>query len=368
MIALFIKKIHLGPFAPILFVLLLLGTSVLYSPFRNLFIPWKSIEPAMYGSREWLLDRVKEESKGEGIGILLGSSRSAAFDMIDWENRSGLRFYNFSAPLATPSYAAYWLERLEREKIPVQQLVVEIDPILLTPQASAFPLDYGYDSFFVLHHGGLPSPFPSGRVLFSSSQVNRYLLQRIFPIYRTPPNLAILYGNLKTIEINGDGKIIKTNGLGFQQWLENVLRTEVNGHLRGSIPALPGVYPVAFDLDRDTDGTIERFGLDQFSPSPGQIESVRWILQYSATKRIPLIVFIPPVYPRLQSVLDRLQIEGKSFPAWLKDKIELENPGTHLVQPSINQSFNCHHYKDSMHIQESCFSHVSELLFSPPGN
>ena len=336
---------------------------------------WKKIEPPFYQSREWLFEQLQEEyprrtRQGEKLGLILGTSRSAEFNTDHIAQiRKNTYTYNFSAPLACPSFHYYWLDRILAADIRPSFVILETGPILFSPNAVDFSLSYAYDFPFVLTHTDLYRTVPrnvwniTGRG-FSFDEAEVFFLKNLFATYKYPPDLAAIRENNKEIVLPAAQGFDVTTGREFKRHMLDNIR-QANRRFLGGIP-----NPLSFtvppeQMEADAENLV-RLHLQNPDPSPTQALFFKKTLARLALAGIPGIVYWPVTSDAFRNKLTEkglLQNMQKHIRREL-DTLRTNHPNTHLklADPHLDKQMDCRVFDDAHHLNGICFDQLAQTL------
>ncbi|MDX1957385.1 MAG: DUF1574 family protein [Leptospiraceae bacterium] len=185
----------------ILFILLFLIDKIfLFPEIRKLFISWKRFEVAVYETRLDLIKMIKEDSElknGKKLFLVLGSSRSAGLNskLLEEKLNNNARVYNFSVPFPEILYYDFIIYQLEKEKIQIEGIFLELDSILLTKESKIYTrnfslsIDYIWDHYLYLFNTNS-----------NTNIILKYIIKKLFITSSYPISFLGLIENLKTIQ------------------------------------------------------------------------------------------------------------------------------------------------------------------------
>lgn len=329
-------------------------------------LPWKKIEPAIYESREELFQILLNQSPADlslkkKTGLILGTSRSGWFsrDRIKQSIPNG-EVWNFSAPLAGPAWHYYWLNRILEKKITISWVIMEADPILFANESLDYSLSYSFDSRFIISHLAIFSAHQNG---FSMVEIEEYFLKQSFALYKYPLNLSSIYENQKEILLPGENGSIK--GLDLQKIYLNLIN-DSNYNQHGSLGNPFQLQVTPENLQKDAVQAFNRMGMQNFVPSSIQRYFFKLILSTLAQRKIPIILFRPP----MSKELDRLLTENPATSAFLmkiKDDIadiRQKFTGAKIIYLDLqnNSKLKCKSFTDSHHLSGVCYDEMTDLI------
>lgn len=338
---------------------------------------YAKIEPVFYESRYWLFDQLSEEyedrkAKGQRLGLILGSSRSAEFDSDFIATQiPGSYTYNFSAPFSCPAYYYYWLKRnLDAGHRPAF-VIVETDPIVMGMEAIQYSLNYSYDPEFVLSHADLFRNNPSDEWRtqgngFSISQAETYLLKQSFGFYKYPLKFSNIEANNEILPLPGKEGLRFMIAHDFRDEVIKIVR-DANRIKLGGIPNLLLVQ-IPDDQMRVAAEEDVRKHLAGYNTDPTQIIFLRKLFELAAYEKIPVIAHWPVSSdPFYQAVKQRGLLESVESP--IKDMIAQANSKAngryiYYANPSEDPTLTCRAFTDSFHLSGRCYENLTRILLS----
>lgn len=349
---------------------------------KTQLISWKKVEPPLYESREDLFEQLVEKhndyrKEDRSIALILGSSRSAEFSSSTFETLLGkkLAVYNFSAPLAPPSFYAYYLEKTLDHQIAPEFVIIEADPLVFTDRSIRYSLSYSYSPEFVLSNldffRDVPGDVWDYRGGFSFQEAETYFLKQMFALYKYPLDPDVIQENNKSILLPHPEKgLVRMTNAQFRDQMVQDIET-INTKALGGIPNLLQFRNPLINLEKDATNTFQRMGLDSYRISPTQVHFFVSMLETLAEKKIPVYVYWPvaskPLYTKMVESGFTDPGNPGSFYSQLKRKIhqiEWKNPGSkiRLLDYQNKNNLTCRNFADSFHLAGACFHQLSELM------
>lgn len=337
---------------------------------------WRKIEPPIYESRVDLFHRVVETSNtlepGETIGLLCGSSRSAEFEAGHIEAiLPGAKAFNFSAPLAPPSFHYYWIEKILQAGVRPAFIMLEADPLVAATGSNRYALAYSYDLPFILRNTSLfrdrsDDPW-EGNGGFSFDETETFLLKNLFSLYKYPLDMRNIKENRKQMLIPGKERHRLLTGVEFKKELEKTI-LDANELTLGGIPNLFHFVQPIVSIEDDAKDVMSRFNLYNYRADQTQIAFLKRTIRLITESRIPLIVYWPVESEALKRELDQAGVT-MDFKNHLKEFLaEVKTTATTPVlfmDPQDDPALTCRAFVDSNHLSGSCYQNLSKVLFSP---
>ena len=336
---------------------------------------WKKIEPMFYESRYHLFDQLDDEynqrtQDGEHLGVIFGSSRGGEFSAEDFAKaRPGAFTYNFSAPLAPPSYFYYWLDRILGAGMQPGFVVVEADPLLFGRSAVNYSLSYTYDADFMLRNTDVYSRSGKGFRAegrgFTLDEAENFFLKRMFALYRYPLSLDTIEENNAEHSAIVPGKgLVTIRGKDFKKNLTEIVRDANRRNLGGIPNPLKFSLPEA-EIQKDAD-RMEELHLASGFPSTTQIIFFKKIIRRLADARVPVVVYWPLSAPQLRAkfeernLIDTFQKDLNRF----LEETRARHPDAHVefLDPYEDESLTCRTFIDASHLSGACFPEITRRI------
>ena len=279
------------------------------------------IEYAFYAEKGSLLEQLNAYQSArkpeEKLLILFGTSHMGEFShKYIHEKDERITTYNFSAPMAPPSYLYYNLQTVLKSGVKIDYAVLEIIPEIFQDAANEYALKFSYDWKFMYEN----------KDIFSSDEMESFVHANLFSVVRFPPRFNIAIQRIKD----------KNKIAGFEYFNSMVhLATKQNN---GGIP-----NPIIHEI-------------------PENVFEKESKIYYETCKQnnIQVLVYKPIISKPLQKLLD----ESDFYEVWWKDKIELANksgiPVLNLVDHA--SSIQCQKFVDVHHLSGGCYPEITDIL------
>lgn len=305
------------------------------------------IEYAFYAEKKALLEQLLSfqatKKSEEKLLVLFGTSHMGEFShKYIQEKHQGITTYNFSAPMAPPSYLYYNLQTVLDAGAKVDYAVLEIIPETFQTAANEYALKFSYDWKFMLDN----------RDVFSGDEIESFIHANLFSVVRFPPRLNIAIQRIKD----------KNAIVGFEYFNSLVhLATKQNN---GGIP-----NPIIHEVPEDFFEKESKVYFQQAFRKQGNLsykESIAQKIFYEKfidtckKNKIKLIIYKPILSKHLQKLLD----ESDFYNSWWKDKIEF---ATRSNTPVLNMaeysnSIQCQKFIDVHHLSGGCYPEITDIL------
>ncbi|MDZ4727205.1 MAG: DUF1574 family protein [Leptospira sp.] len=335
---------------------------------------WKKIERSFYDYKEDLYEVMLTNHKknpDRKIGVILGSSRSGEFDNLAIRKLlNDTDTYNFAAPFGPISFQYYWMERIQKENLPISFFMVELDPLLFTKSAITYSLNGSYDWRFVLGNTdfyrentqNLWNVESSG---FSVDESETYFLKKFFALYKYPIDFGAIKANNQELEV-GFFPGLSAGITGKEHKREFLKKIKVaNRELLGAMPNEIKFANADFFLEKDAENIFNTH-MNPYKISLTQIYFFKRMLKLMENKNIPVIFYYPVVANALKTKMEKGGIlddfNHQTSTLILKSK-ENKNTKFYIVDPSINKNWTCRDFVDALHLSGACFSNLLPILF-----
>ena len=282
----------------------------LFECVRENTVQWSRFEAPLYESKKLLYRNLQKQHPADNI-IVSGSSRSGELSQqqfYDLLKNSQIRVYNFSAPLASYEFHYYWLKKMLTDKIKIRAVILEIDPVLFSMASSQYTFQYSLDIPFVLHYTDLsgfkkenPYLYEGG---FSSDDLNRYLLMRIFAAYRYSPDfINVLKNNTPEFPKSPDEPGILLTGKDLHNEMKKLIVRSVNDNLGGMRNPTTANMSMQ-EISKDAERKFSELKIDSKNPSLIQTAFFNKTIKLLSSNKIPTILFFPLNSESFQRLLD----------------------------------------------------------------
>ncbi|MBK7054769.1 MAG: DUF1574 family protein [Leptospiraceae bacterium] len=305
------------------------------------------IEYSFYAEKGALLEQLlayqSNKKPEEKLLILFGTSHMGEFShKYIHEKDERITTYNFSAPMAPPSYLYYNLQTVLNTGAKIDYAVLEIIPEIFQDAANEYALKFSYDWKFMYEN----------KDIFSSDEMESFVHANLFSVVRFPPRLNIAMQRIKD----------KNKIAGFEYFNSMVhLATKQNN---GGIPN-PIIHEIPEDVfEKESKSyyaqAFRKQGNKSFKESTAQKKFFEKFLETCKQNNIKVIVYKPIISKPLQKLLD----ESDFYEVWWKDKIEFANksgiPVLNLVDYA--SSIQCQKFVDVHHLSGGCYPEITDIL------
>lgn len=300
------------------------------------------IEFAFYDEKRFLLAQLKEYNKnkkaGEKLLVLFGTSHMGEFSNEYISKKvPGLTTYNFSAPMAPPSYLYYNLTTIIKEDIPIDYAVLEIIPDIFKDAANEYAIKFSYDWEFMYEN----------RNLFSRKELETFSTANLFNVAKFPPRLGTALHRLK--ESNADA------GFYFFQSMVRLATTKNNGGIPN--PIIHEIKEEALEKE-SREFFIKSF--HHYTQSETQKAFMMKFIEKCKEKKIKLILYKPIVSKPLQKLLN----ESQFYNTWWQEKLKIarENNIPVVNISDRSEQIQCQKFVDVHHLSGGCYPEITDIL------
>lgn len=269
--------------------------------------------------------------------IVIGSSRLMYYSYDSFRrNFPRWEVYNFSAPVNSPAYYAYIIERILETGVKPDLVLLESDPFQFNENSPGFQksnLGYTFDLRFILSNFGL----------FTRDEVSGFLARTLFSGYRYKPDLSAVIDRLQ----NPKHKLL----LGLKE-LDRYQR-ENNGNGKSIIPK-----PDWFDRDYASLAVTSRMTTGWIYGNYEMSER-QWVffedtLDLLKKDDVPFLLIRPQVSRPMTAILQQNGEIRTATKEWKKRLTEL-NVQSRLLDLSDGDPFYCNAFVDGSHMALECY-------------
>jgi len=300
------------------------------------------IEFSFYDEKKNLLNQLirynSARSKEDKLLVLFGTSHMGEFSTQYISKKvKGLTTYNFSAPMAPPSFLYYWFRKVHSEGIQMDYVVLEAIPEIFSESANSYALKFSYDWKFMLEH----------RDFFPLREFESFAVANLFHSTRFP------FHGLTAIErIKSPGS---TNQLEFLQSMVRLANVKNNGGIPNPIlHEVPESY-----LERESKDYFKKT-FSGYKTSTAQDKFFVEFLKFASENNIKVLVYKPLVSPYLQKILD----SEKFYNDWKKDKFQVASKFQFSVLDLADREkeIQCKKFVDVHHLSGGCYNEITDIL------
>lgn len=335
---------------------------------------YMKIEDLFYDSRKDLLPELVDDyhnrSRGEKLGIILGTSRSSEFSTHEFARHIPNSYtYNFSAPQAGHSFHAYWLDQILRSGIKPAFIVLESGSIPMSENTNRFPLTHSLDLPFLWKHLELfperttADPASGG---FSTDDFERFLLNRMFAAYRYPVDL-------RAARKNHEEQVFPDTEVGARMLTGLQLRRRITENMAaanlanlGGIPNPHGLELPEQFMQRDAEVAATQHLSRPYRPSRSQVYFLRWISETAARERIPLVIYWPPVVSNFRRIRDEIGAteQADAVTEQVLGAVRQTHPQAVIALLKVDRQspMQCRIFFDSIHIAGRCYPELTTKI------
>lgn len=353
--------LHRAVIVPLLlFAALFAFDKIFYlKPVRDRVLLYKKVEPDMYDSRRDLLkqliaDYPENRQQGRKLGIILGSSRSAAFDTRSIEKvLPGTVTYNFSVPMGGIAHAYYYAYLLHKNDIRPSFIMLEADIVNFSQPSLSFALSYDFDPLFVLEHTNFFDPDDPETGGFRPDEADTFFLKYLFALYRYPLDPKNIIENYKIMPGTNQRQ------LEFRKQHQKMLVLANRKNL-GGIPNPLEIEATEEDLEKDARMVRDRVLGNSISQT--QLLLFKRLLALARKEKIPLLVYRPVVSYPFAKILENMDASFQE--RVIRSSVE-KTEGVFYVDPEAERPLRCRAFVDALHLSGVCYPELTDRLFKP---
>lgn len=267
------------------------------------------------------------------VMVILGSSRLLYFDNKDLEEfYPNWEIYNFSSAVTTPAYYWYYLEKIYREGIQPDLIVLETDPNQFNVNSifKESNLTYSFDFPFIWRYARI-----IGREYF-----NYYVGKSLFAVKVNKPYLDAAWKNYNNPNLPY-----------VEAMKENIRTSLISNKGHASSPVEDFFERDANVLQATSQRTIDWL-FSSYQPSEMQFAFYRMILENTKQKEVPLLIVWPQSSKSLQ---DRLK-NNPILDSWVADVGRINSEfGYTIHNMDDTTDYYCNSFADGGHIAKDCY-------------
>lgn len=319
----------------------------------------KTVSEINYFHKPVLFDELKEYLKKtdrKKVLVYFGSSRALLFNnkYID-ENYPDWILFNFSVPGGTPDYFFYWIEKLQKDN-------VRPDFILVDSSIEAFNLDAKIKIDEVLING-LDFPFILKYFSrYSAKEISNFIAKGLFKTYQYRPKLDTILQRLKN-----NSEI----AVHYRAWRKDVIH---------KLTLERGSASSDFSANRiSSDEVVARFSNgDYFSYIDGfrfnenmlefQKDNFRVLNEMKLNYASIVVKVANPYYENIKTRSAVPNPEKKLIPAYSVFYPVLKQIGkdlkTKIYNMNEDKEYSCNYFTDASHMSSKCFPDYTDYIFN----
>lgn len=300
--------------------------------------------------KDELLDQLEQNydeihgnpSDDRKILVILGSSRLLYFDYPSFaQTYPNWELYNFSAPVTTPAYYAFILERIYERGIKPDYILLEADPFQFNAGSDAFlrsNLGYSFDFRFILSHF----------FMFTGDEVSYFLARNLFASFKYPPDPT---------DIRNRWNNPMNQRLMVFDMVDEFQRNNRGGG-RSLIPR-EDWYERDFARLAGTAHRTIRWLYGNYQISKHQFDFLSLSLSMLETHNTPAILVRPQVSRPMERVLKEGEKTGPAMEKWeemLKTTLERDFSGRfRYMDLGESERYYCNTFVDASHMSLDCY-------------
>jgi hypothetical protein len=325
-------------FVPVLFSLLIFSIDKLAGlNFVRKYTETR-IEYSFYNEKIALLEQLQKYQKNrkpeDKLLVLFGTSHMGEFsNQYISEKYPHITTYNFSAPLAPPSFLYFYLEQILEANIQIDYAILEGTPEGFQDSANRYAIKFSYSPSFVWKYSSV----------FSKTELETFTSSMLFSSIKYPVRFASI------IE-----KIRKPNSRKQLEYMQDVVRkTTIKNN--GGIPNA-NLYEVPIQF-------FEREALvyfnQAFSPyreSGTQKFFFNRFINVCKDKNIKLLIYKPVVSEQFQALLDK----SSFYKTWTDNLYKMAAGKTDVLD--FSNQLQCKKFLDVHHLSGGCYPELTDKI------
>lgn len=292
-----------------------------------------------YKSKPELVQKLKRfsDSKQESDKILLmmGTSHMGEYSSsFIREKTKNYEMFNFSAPMATPSFLYYQLTKVLENEIPVSVIILEVLPETMQERANEYALKFSYDFPF----------FWKYREVFSKSEWEAFVRVRAFAMMRYP---------LHPEKISQAIQFGKTDIMMMEDMMGQAIE-----QYNGSLPNfnLYNTPKILFPIES------KKYVQEQFSGNSSTVTQwffLKEFIRVCKENNIRLYFFRTFLSEELEA-----ELEKTDYRSWSLEFGEFasQNGVPFIDLNKFRKQISCQNFFDPHHLSGGCFPEITEIL------
>lgn len=336
-------------FYPLLLAILIFLIDKIFTIREIQLLTQKDATFLYYQYKEKLFEKLKEtyKERNKKILIIIGSSRLMFINYSDFKKiYPEWELFNFSVPVNSPAYYLYTIEKIIKEKIKPNLVILETDPFQFNEYSPGFRksnLPYTFDLTFVIKYFNL----------FEREEVSEFLGYLLFAGKKYPPDLFTLIERIQ----NPQDKLLKL----FHKTIE--YQEKNNGCGLPPIPIKEWYVRNLSEIEQSAKGTLEWLYKD-YKFSERQWIFLKKTNELLKTNQIHYIFVKPQLSPITEEILNKNPKTQIAYSIW-KEKMKEITIEEKIIDFSKNKNFFCNTFVDASHMSLECYD---PLLYEIIGN
>ncbi len=298
-------------------------------------------EFTFYDCKKKLLNQLEnfhKNRKDEKLLVLFGTSHMGEFskDYIQKKNPN-LITYNFSAPMATPSYLLFNLTEILKSGIKIDYAILEIIPETTKEEANEYALKFSYNYKFIFKYWNF----------FSRSELETFFISSELSMFRFPVKLPVVFDRIK----NEKSRIMRELFL-------NKVDEAVEKNF-GGIPNLFSYEPSDEALKKDSE-IFYKTQYFNFKESETQVKSIEEFIRLANENQIKLYIYRPLLSKPYQDLLN----QNKNYTAFVENKKKyFESKQIPIIDLSnYLDKIQCKKFLDPHHLSGACYNEITNYV------
>lgn len=298
-------------------------------------------EFTFYECKKKLLEQLKtfqKNKKEEKLLVLFGTSHMGEFskDYIQ-SKKPDLVTYNFSAPMATPSYLLFNLTQIIKSGIKIDYAILEIIPETSKEEANEYALKFSYSYEFIFKYWNF----------FSRSELESFFVSNQFLMYRFPVKLNVLSERIKN-----------KKSLQMRDFFLKKVNEAVEKNF-GGIPNLFSYEPNEEDLKKEAE---EFYSLhySNYIESEAQKKSIEEFIKIAKENKIKLYIYRPILSKPYQDKLN----QNKNYNSFIEEKnLYFKKEAVPIIDlTNYLERIKCKKFMDVHHLSGACYNEITDFV------
>ncbi|MEM7181284.1 MAG: DUF1574 family protein [Spirochaetota bacterium] len=302
------------------------------------------IEYSFYKQKEPLLEQLltqqKQRKAEDKLLLLSGTSHFGEFSgQYIADKLPGVSTYNFSAPMASPSFLYYYLEKIIQQGIRVDYAILEAIPEIFQDKANRYAIKFSYDWNFMLRYSHA----------FSLRELEAFSSANLFASIRFPVRFKSILNRIKnpaaTLQLEYMQKLVQ-------------LATQRNN---GGIPN-PIIHKVSKESLPEEAKHFFATTLAGYQESKTQRYFFNRYLQLCKKHNIKVLLLRPLVSQPLEQLIRKEKFYHNWKTKTLQQAQKYQYPLLELE--SKRKDIKCQEFVDVHHLSGGCYPEITDIVLA----
>jgi len=296
------------------------------------------IEYSFYNEKIALLKQLQgyqQNRKSEDkLLVLFGTSHMGEFsNQYISEKYPHITTYNFSAPLAPPSFLYFYLEQILDAGIQIDYAILEGTPEGFQDSANRYAIKFSYSPSFIWKY----------KTVFSKTELETFTTSTLFSSIRYPVRFNSI------IE-----KIRKPNARKQLEFMQDVVRqTTIKNN--GGIPNT-NLYEVPAQFFERESLIYFNQAFSPYKESGTQKFFFHRFVQLCKEKNIKLLIYKPVVSEQFQTLLEK----SNFYKTWTDNLYKMAEDKNHVLD--FSNELQCKKFLDVHHLSGGCYPELTDKM------